>query len=100
MLGERIINTAYCFGAAVVVFGAWAKVENKEFSDTALTIGLLVESTIFLIYGCMEWRKGSAQLPGENTPMPKERADDNQRAELADALKTTNRILNKVFRAD
>lgn len=30
MLLEKIINTAYSFGAAIVVFGAWAKIEHRE----------------------------------------------------------------------
>ena len=59
---DKIINTAYSFGAAIVVFGAWSKLEHKAMGDTALTVGLLVETGIFCIYGLMEWR---VQKPGQ-----------------------------------
>ena len=57
MLFDKIINTAFSFGAAVVIFGAWGKIEHKEFGSTALTAGLLTETAIFCIYGILEWRK-------------------------------------------
>ncbi len=57
MLFDKIINTAYSFGAAIVIFGAWGKIEHKEFGSTALTAGLLTETAIFCIYGMLEWRK-------------------------------------------
>jgi hypothetical protein len=56
MYFDKIINTAYSFGAAIVVFGAWGKIEHKDMGDTALTVGLLTETSIFVIYGLMEWR--------------------------------------------
>jgi len=37
-------------GAAVVIFGAWAKILHKSFADYMLTIGLLTEAAIFLLY--------------------------------------------------
>ena len=92
---DKIINTFFSFGAAVVVFGAWAKLEHKEFSDTALTIGMLSEATIFCIYGLLEWRKQSKQKKQE-MPLQGEMNVD----ELTTTMKQTNRILNKVFRAD
>jgi hypothetical protein len=48
MYTDKILNTAYSFAAAIVVFGAWAKLEHKDYGSTALTIGMLVESGIFL----------------------------------------------------
>jgi gliding motility-associated protein GldL len=39
-----------CVGAAVVIFGAWAKILHKPYADFMLTVGLLTEATIFLIY--------------------------------------------------
>ncbi len=47
---EKIINMAVSAGAAVVIFGAWAKILHKPFADTMLTVGLLTEAGIFLIY--------------------------------------------------
>lgn len=111
MQTEKIINTAYSFGAAVVVFGAWAKIEHKVFADTALTVGLLVETTIFLIYGVMEWRKDTVDT-AEGTPVikakepvqkeapPTRQLDGVMVEELTTTMKKTNQILNKVFKAD
>lgn len=47
---EKAINMAVSIGAAVVIFGAWAKILHKSFADTMLTVGLLTEAAIFLIY--------------------------------------------------
>jgi len=55
MLLDKIINTIFSFGAAVVIFGAWGKLENKDFGSLALTAGLLTETAIFCLYGFLEW---------------------------------------------
>ena len=55
MLLDKIINTVFSFGAAVVIFGAWGKLEHTTFGDTALTVGLLTETAIFCLYGLLEW---------------------------------------------
>ena len=47
---EKIINSVVSVGAAVVIFGAWAKILHKSYADVMLTIGLLTEALIFLIY--------------------------------------------------
>jgi gliding motility-associated protein GldL len=47
---ERLVNVLVCVGAAVVIFGAWAKILHKSFADTMLTVGLLTEAGIFLLY--------------------------------------------------
>ncbi len=47
---DRIVNILVCAGAAVVIFGAWAKILHKSFADTMLTVGLLTEAGIFLVY--------------------------------------------------
>jgi hypothetical protein len=57
MLLDKIINTVFSLGAAIVIFGAWGKLENKEFGSTALTAGLLTETGIFFLYGILEWRR-------------------------------------------
>lgn len=103
MVFDKIINTAYSFGAAIVVFGAWAKLEHKEFSDNALTTGLMVEAGIFFIYGIMEWRKepatGQHTSPQQQAPTAKA-ADGPDVGELTAAVRRTNQILNKVFRTE
>lgn len=47
---EKLTNIIVCVGAAVVIFGAWAKILHKPFADFMLTVGLLTEATIFLVY--------------------------------------------------
>ncbi len=47
---ERLVNIIVCVGAAIVIFGAWAKILHKPFADFMLTVGLLTEATIFLVY--------------------------------------------------
>jgi hypothetical protein len=98
---EKIINTAYSFGAAIVVFGAWGKLEHKDFGDIALTAGLLTETVIFCIYGLQEWRRDPAVPPAEKKPQPKptrEPAGPEDFGELTATMKQTNQILNKVFK--
>ncbi len=102
---QKIINTAYSFGAAIVVFGAWGKLEHKDFGDTALTAGLLTETGIFCIYGLLEWRRDpalrqeNALRQEEKTPKPaREPAGPEDFGELTATMKQTNQILNKVFK--
>lgn len=47
---DKIVNIIVCVGAAVVIFGAWAKILHKPFADFMLTVGLLTEAVIFLVY--------------------------------------------------
>lgn len=47
---EKTVNVIVSAGAAVVIFGAWAKILHKPFADAMLTAGLLTEAVIFLIY--------------------------------------------------
>ena len=100
MLFDKIINTAFSVGAAIVIFGAWSKIEHKEYGDTALTAGLLTETGIFCIYGVLEWRKEPArqEIPPTppvhtGTPVHKENVE-----ELTDSIRQTARLLNKIFR--
>jgi hypothetical protein len=94
MLFDKIINTAFSLGAAIVVFGAWAKLEHKSFSDDALTTGMLIETGIFCIYAMMEWRKQPERQEQSDTTTVQGADMD----ELTDTMKQTNQILNKVFR--
>jgi len=130
MYFDKIINTAYSFGAAIVVFGAWAKIEHRDLGDTALTVGLLTETGIFVIYGLMEWRRkkkmeeqepgagaGKADVGGNGGEGADRRREGRSvgpvgsggaagmemrpdTGELANVLKQTNQLLGKIFRAD
>ncbi|MDO6429121.1 hypothetical protein Q4E93_00890 [Flavitalea sp. BT771] len=111
---EKVMNTVYSFAAAVVIFGAWAKLEHKEYGSLALTAGLLTEVAIFFLYGILEWRSRpeGAQQTVVLPKAPVQHADrvelpgtppeavHLQAEELTSTLKQTNRILNKVFRTD
>lgn len=90
---NKVLNTAYSIGAAIVVFGAWGKIEHKDFGDTALTAGLLTEVVLFLVYGIMEWRKES-----ETTKTIANSGNGGNTEELTDALKGVSTTLNKIFR--
>jgi gliding motility-associated protein GldL len=47
---DKLVNIIVCVGAAVVIFGAWAKILHKPYADFMLTVGLLTEALIFLVY--------------------------------------------------
>src|SRR5450432_3721308 len=47
---DKFVNVFVCVGAAVVIFGAWAKLLHLSFANAMLTVGLLTEALIFLIY--------------------------------------------------
>jgi gliding motility-associated protein GldL len=47
---EVIVNVIVCVGASIVLVGAWSKLLHLPFADTMLTIGLLTEAFIFLVY--------------------------------------------------
>jgi hypothetical protein len=100
MLLDKILNTAFSFGAAIVIFGAWAKIETLEFGNIALTAGLLTETLIFCLYGLLEWRRrpaASEETPTppahQGTPVHKENVEA-----LTDSIRQTAHILNKIFR--
>ena len=52
-LNKRQMHFAYCFGASIVIVGAWMKITHVSFmsitGNVMLTIGLLTEAFIFLI---------------------------------------------------
>src|SRR2546423_642348 len=50
---DRLVNIFVCIGAAVVIFGAWAKILHLPIADTMLTVGLLTEAAIFIIYALL-----------------------------------------------
>jgi gliding motility-associated protein GldL len=50
---NRLVNIIVCLGAAVVIFGAWAKILHKSFADIMLTVGLLTEAAIFIVYAIL-----------------------------------------------
>jgi len=50
---NRAVNVIVCTGAAVVIFGAMAKILHLSWADWALKIGLSTEALIFLVYAIL-----------------------------------------------
>ncbi len=50
---NRVVNVIVCTGAAVVIFGAMAKILHLSWADWALKIGLSTEALIFLVYAIL-----------------------------------------------
>lgn len=91
---NRLINLAYCFGAAVVIIGAWAKIEHRSFANIMLTIGLLTEASLFVFMGIQEWTNKQEITAAQNN------GTGVDTSELTGAVKETNRILRKVFKTE
>ncbi|HEY6901602.1 MAG TPA: hypothetical protein VI233_13200 [Puia sp.] len=100
MLIDKILNTAFSFGAAVVIFGAWSKIEHNEYGSWALTAGLLTETAIFCIYGLLEWRKKPVSYEAPPPPPePKVNPASKENVEdLTESIQQTVRVLNRIFR--
>ncbi len=65
---DRLVNIVVCVGAAIVIFGAWAKITHKSFADYMLTVGLLTEAAIFLIYAFLPPPGGEMAAIAEALP--------------------------------
>lgn len=59
---EIVVNVIVCVGAAIVLVGAWSKLLHLPIADTMLTIGLLTEAGIFIVYAFLP-PPGSAPAP-------------------------------------
>lgn len=62
---EKFTNIIVSAGAAVVIIGAWAKILHKPFAEIMLTVGLLTEAGIFVIYAFMAWQGHGLHAPEE-----------------------------------
>ncbi len=102
MLLDKIINTIFSFGAAIVIFGAWGKLENKEFGSLALTAGLLTETAIFCLYGILEWIRRPRPDSQADTARQHESAAPPVHKEdleaLTGSIKETANLLARIFR--
>lgn len=54
---DKALNVLFSFGAAVVIFGATAKILHWNNADTYIMIGLLTEVLIFTVMGIVEMKK-------------------------------------------
>jgi gliding motility-associated protein GldL len=62
---DKILPSLYSVGAAVVIFGAWAKILHKDFADIMLTVGLLTEALIFLTFAFQSYFQESSEYQWE-----------------------------------
>jgi gliding motility-associated protein GldL len=62
---DKVLPTLYSVGAAVVIFGAWAKILHKDFADIMLTIGLLTEAAIFLTFAFQSYFQDNSEYEWE-----------------------------------
>lgn len=65
---DKLVNIVVCVGAAVVIFGAWAKILHLSFADFMLTVGLLTEALIFMIYAFLPPPGGEMAAIAEALP--------------------------------
>lgn len=87
----RIFNLIYSLAAAVVIFGAWQKLEHARHADLFLTIGLLTECAIFTLYGLQELFK----------PVTREDRSEGPVTDVSDVvrlLSDQNAILRDVYK--
>ena len=76
---SKIVPAAYSVGAAIVVLGAWAKITHQEGLGFLLTVGLIVEAIIFLLYAIQsflfpsgdeyQWEKVYPELADDAAPV-------------------------------
>ncbi|MES2794388.1 MAG: gliding motility protein GldL [Bacteroidota bacterium] len=92
---DKVLPTLYSVGAAVVIFGAWAKILHKDFADIMLTIGLLTEAAIFLTFAFQSyfqenaeyaWEKVYPELMDESPAAPKKSSGASLTAQMDAAL--------------
>ncbi len=62
---DKVLPTLYSVGAAVVIFGAWAKILHKDFADIMLTVGLLTECAIFLTFAFQSFFQNNTEYQWE-----------------------------------
>jgi gliding motility-associated protein GldL len=65
---EKLVNIFVCIGAAVVIFGAWAKILHLSFANMMLTVGLLTEAMIFIIYAFLPPPGGEMEAIAQALP--------------------------------
>jgi len=60
---DKILPTIYSAGAAVVILGAWAKIQHIGSLDWLLTAGLLTEAVIFVLYAFQTFAQPTVREP-------------------------------------
>ena len=85
---SKIVPTAYALGAAVVIIGAWAKITHVEGGGEILTVGLLTEAFIFVLYAVQSflypaadeyaWEKVYPELLDDSVPVAAPRKEEKK----------------------
>lgn len=87
---NKALDILVSFGAAVVIFGAWAKLLHRPYADFMLTCGLLTEAAIFISYGVLA-------IVGKNKPdISADSASDN--SQLTSAIDSLNTTIKNIFK--
>lgn len=103
---EKISNLIYSLGAAIVIFGAWAKIIHKPYADLMLTVGLLTEATLFVYMGASDWLKKSPPMQTISDAVSMDKylkapeANNASSAELTKAIEKLNDNLSRIFRTN
>lgn len=92
---KKISDLIYSLGAAVVIFGAWAKIEHKPFADVMLTIGLITEAGLFCFMGVADWFS-KKPVPETSEKLIISGGSDN--TELTSAVKDLTGTIKNVFK--
>ncbi len=95
MKTEKVINTCYAVGAAIVIFGSWKKILHQEGADTFLTIGLLTEVIIFMVSALVEWLPSSKKEMTTHGNVSATTFNDN--SQLQNSIDNLNNTIKKVF---
>lgn len=111
---NKVINVIVSAGAAVIIFGAWAKILHMPFADLMLSIGLLTEAAIFLIYAFLPSLTSdkvenisTGKIPVKIAEITKdlEKAGDNYKAfgeesqQLVSNVRELNRVCENILNA-
>lgn len=102
---EKISNLIYSLGAAIVIFGAWAKIIHKPYADLMLTVGLLTEATLFVYMGASDWLKKSPPMQTISDAVSMDKylkapEGNASSAELTKAIEKLNDNLSRIFRTN
>lgn len=100
---EKFSNLIYSIGAAIVIFGAWAKIIHKPFADTMLTVGLITEAVLFVYMGITDYFKHKTvmtELQTMDNLLPNARlvGKEQNNDELTSAVNRLNDTVSKIFK--
>lgn len=87
---EKVVNVITSIGASIVIFGAWQKITHQTYADLFLTIGLLVEAGIFLLYAFIPPSHDSVK-----TEQPLNKQIDSEKVNFSQITNIDNTEINE-----